>query len=38
MEPVANFITGIPGNKLAIVIGEKEPGDYSVMACLMCLN
>ena len=27
MEPVANFITGIPGNKLAIVIGEKEPGD-----------
>lgn len=27
MEPVANFITGTPGNKLAIVIGEKEPGD-----------
>lgn len=30
MEPVANFITGIPGNELVIVIGQKGPGDYSV--------
>lgn len=35
MEPVANFRTGIPGNKLATVTGEKEPGGYGVMACLM---
>ena len=29
-EPVANFITGIPGNELVVVIGQKGPGDYSV--------
>ena len=31
LEPVANFITGIPGNELVAVAGEKGPGGYSVV-------